>query len=136
MPLVEAFLNQRGLELSKEKTRVVNIKEGFDFLGQNVRKYNGKLLIKPAIKNVQAFLEKARNIIEKYATASAGTPNRLAQPDHPGMGRLPSPYLQQSDLQRCRPCHLSGTMVLGKKKAHEQRLAMDKRQVLQIHWKT
>jgi len=80
MPLVETFLNQRGLELSKEKTRVVNIKEGFDFLGQNVRKYNGKLIIKPAKKNVQAFLEKVRSIIEKYATASAGKLIALLNP--------------------------------------------------------
>ena len=65
----------------------MNIKEGFDFLGQNVRKYNGKLIIKPAIKNVQAFLEKARSIIEKYAAASAGTPLiALLNPIIRGMG--------------------------------------------------
>ena len=62
-PLVEAFLAERGLELSAEKTRIIHIEEGFDFLGQNVRKYNGKLLIKPSQKaNVQAFLEKVRGI--------------------------------------------------------------------------
>lgn len=43
-PLVEAYLNERGLELSQEKTRITSIAEGFDFLGQNVRKYNGKLI--------------------------------------------------------------------------------------------
>ena len=80
MPVVENFLNQRGLELSKEKTRIANIKEGFDFLGQNVRKYNGKLLIKPAVKNVQAFLEKVRSIIKKYAAASAGNLIALLNP--------------------------------------------------------
>jgi RNA-directed DNA polymerase len=72
LPLVENFLNQRGLELSKEKTRITHIKDGFDFLGQNVRKYNGKLIIKPAKKNVKAFLGKVRNIIESNATASSG----------------------------------------------------------------
>ncbi len=37
---------------------------GFDFLGQNIRKYNGKLLIKPSRKNVQAFLKKVSCIIK------------------------------------------------------------------------
>jgi RNA-directed DNA polymerase len=42
-PLVEAFLQERGLELSLEKTRITPVKTGFDFLGQQVRKYgNGK----------------------------------------------------------------------------------------------
>ena len=51
-PLVEEFLASRGLVLSQKKTRITHIEEGFDFLGQNVRKYNGKLLIKPSKKNV------------------------------------------------------------------------------------
>jgi RNA-directed DNA polymerase len=61
-PLVEDFLKERGLKLSQEKTEITHIEKGFDFLGQNVRKYNGKLLIKPAKKNIKTFLEKIRNI--------------------------------------------------------------------------
>ena len=64
-PAISSFLRERGLELSQEKTRVVHISEGFDFLGQNVRKYEGKLLITPAWKNVQAFLNKVRDIVKK-----------------------------------------------------------------------
>lgn len=52
-PVITRFLTERGLTLSEEKTRVTHIEEGFDFLGQNVRKYNGKLLIKPSKKNVK-----------------------------------------------------------------------------------
>lgn len=44
-PAIEAFLKERGLELSDEKTQITHISQGFDFLGQNVRKYAGKLLI-------------------------------------------------------------------------------------------
>jgi RNA-directed DNA polymerase len=44
-PMVEQFLGQRGLSLSLEKTRITHIDDGFDFLGMNVRKYRGKLLI-------------------------------------------------------------------------------------------
>jgi RNA-directed DNA polymerase len=41
-PLVEQFLRDRGLVLSSEKTAITPINDGFDFLGQNVRKYSGK----------------------------------------------------------------------------------------------
>jgi RNA-directed DNA polymerase len=75
-PLIEAFMRERGLELSPEKTCVTHITDGFDFLGQNVRKYKTgkqhKLLIKPAQKNVHAHLEKIRDIIKKNQTLSAG----------------------------------------------------------------
>lgn len=60
MPVIEDFMRERGLTLSPEKTRITHIDEGFDFLGQNVRKYNGKLLIKPSKANVATFLEKVR----------------------------------------------------------------------------
>src|SRR5712692_6405540 len=61
-PLVIDFLQQRGLELSEEKTRITHIEDGFDFLGQHARKYNGKLLITPSKKNVQAFLADIRKV--------------------------------------------------------------------------
>ncbi len=69
-PVVEQFLSTRGLELSEEKTRITHIEEGFDFLGQNVRKYNGKLLIKPSKKNVKAFLGKVRGVVKANKTAN------------------------------------------------------------------
>lgn len=63
-PLVVAFLADRGLTLSEEKTRVTHIDEGFDFLGWNVRKYDGKLLIKPSRKNVRSFMDKIREVVK------------------------------------------------------------------------
>jgi len=65
-PLVRAFLAERGLRLSAEKTRITHIDQGFDFLGWNVRKYGGKILIKPARKNVKAFVTKVREIIQQH----------------------------------------------------------------------
>jgi RNA-directed DNA polymerase len=55
-PSVVTFLKERGLELSEEKTRITHIEEGFDFLGFNVRKYGGKMLIKPSKAAVKRFL--------------------------------------------------------------------------------
>ena len=68
-PVVEQFMSTRGLELSQEKTRITHIEEGFDFLGQNVRKYGGKLLIKPSKKNVKAFLGKLRGVVKENKMA-------------------------------------------------------------------
>lgn len=71
--LIEKFLTERGLSLSPEKTKIVHIEDGFDFLGWNVRKYDGKLLIKPAKKNVQAFLRKIRAEIRGAKTTKQET---------------------------------------------------------------
>src|SRR6266478_5764389 len=71
-PLVEQFMRERGLELSQEKTHSTHIEDGFDFLGQHVRKCHGKLVIKPAHKNVQAFLEGIRKVVKENKQATAG----------------------------------------------------------------
>lgn len=63
-PMVEQFLAIRGLSLSPEKTKITHIDDGFDFLGMNLRKYNGKLLIKPAKRNVKSFLDKFRGFVK------------------------------------------------------------------------
>jgi len=69
LPVVVEFLAERGLSLSPEKTKITHITEGFDFLGWNVRKYSGKLLIKPSKVNAKAHLLKVREIIKGNKTA-------------------------------------------------------------------
>ncbi|MDT9546342.1 MAG: group II intron reverse transcriptase/maturase [Chlorobium phaeovibrioides] len=64
MPVLVEFLKERGLSLSREKTRITHITEGVDFLGWNMRKYGGKLLIKPSKANIKAHLTKVREIIK------------------------------------------------------------------------
>ncbi|NES70133.1 MAG: group II intron reverse transcriptase/maturase [Okeania sp. SIO2D1] len=56
--LIKQWLSNRGLKISEEKTRIVNIKDGFEFLGFNLRHYNDKLLIKPQKEKVLAFCKK------------------------------------------------------------------------------
>ena len=72
-PVVEIFMRERGLELSPEKTTITHIEDGFDFLGQNVRKYRGKLLIKPSKQSVQEHLAKIREIVKGNKQTPAGT---------------------------------------------------------------
>ena len=68
-PMVEQILGERGLELSKEKTHITHIDEGFDFLGQNIRKYNGKLLIKPSKSSQKKLLQKVRDLAKEFQAA-------------------------------------------------------------------
>jgi RNA-directed DNA polymerase len=70
-PLVVDFLRERGLELSQEKTTITHIEDGFDFLGQNVRKYNGIFLMHPSKKNVKTFLTQIRKAIRENKQATA-----------------------------------------------------------------
>ncbi len=79
-PLVEAFMAERGLQLSPEKTVITHISEGFDFLGQNVRKYRGKMLIKPAAKGLRNHLQKIRQIVKRNAASKQGDLIRQLNP--------------------------------------------------------
>jgi RNA-directed DNA polymerase len=63
-PAVVAFLAERGLELSEQKTTLTHIEAGFKFLGQNVRKYKNKLVIKPAKDGLKALVQKTRECIK------------------------------------------------------------------------
>lgn len=72
-PLVEEFLQNRGLELSPNKTKITNISDGFDFLGNNIRKFKDKLIIRPSTKNVKAILAKIRAAIKGNLHTSVET---------------------------------------------------------------
>lgn len=107
MPIVIDFLAERGLMLSPEKTRIVNIKQGFDFLGQNIRKYKGKLLIKPSRMNLKNFLHKIRSIIEKNKASPAWLLISHAKSRHSGMGKLSSSCSSKENV----PLYCSSDMV-------------------------
>lgn len=66
---IEKWLEVRGLSLSTEKTKIVHLSEGFDFLGFNIRHYKKpttktgwKLLIKPSKASLQNIRDQLRNI--------------------------------------------------------------------------
>lgn len=63
LPAIIAFLKERGLELSIEKTKITHIDDGFDFLGYNIRKYRGTLLIKPNAASIKRFSDTLRETI-------------------------------------------------------------------------
>ncbi|CAN7250826.1 reverse transcriptase domain-containing protein [Cupriavidus necator] len=99
-PWVEEFLAVRGLELSTEKTRIVNIAEGFDFLGWNFRKYSGTLLVKPSKKNAQAFYRKVKEVISANKTATQENLIRLLNPMLRGWAQYHSPVVAKQTFSK------------------------------------
>ncbi|KVQ60025.1 group II intron reverse transcriptase/maturase [Burkholderia territorii] len=99
-PWVEAFLAQRGLQLSEEKTRIVHINDGFDFLGWNFRKYSGTLLIKPSKKNVQTFYRKVEETISGNKAAKQESLILLLNPMLRGWAQYHSPVVAKQAYTR------------------------------------
>ncbi len=70
---IEEFLALRGLELSKEKTHITHIRDGFDFLGFNFRKYpNNKVIVKPTNDGIKSFKSKVKEIFKLYRSSALG----------------------------------------------------------------
>ncbi|GGA15182.1 group II intron reverse transcriptase/maturase [Okeania sp. KiyG1] len=81
--VIQEWLNQIGLELKPEKTRIAHTlekyegtKTGFDFLGFNIRQYKVKstkqgfkTLIKPSSKSIKTHYRKLAEICDTHKTA-------------------------------------------------------------------
>ena len=70
MQRIKPFLAERGLQLSAEKTVIINIEDGFDFLGWNVRRDGGQVLVEPSSKNLSSFLDKIKNVVRCYPSST------------------------------------------------------------------
>jgi RNA-directed DNA polymerase len=67
------WLAPRGLSFNEDKTRVVSLDEGFDFLGFNVRRYGTKSLIKPSKAAVRRIRERLRDELRSLRGTNAQT---------------------------------------------------------------
>ncbi|MGI8414439.1 MAG: group II intron maturase-specific domain-containing protein [Solirubrobacteraceae bacterium] len=65
------WLTPRGLAFNDDKTRVVSLDDGFDFLRFNVRRYRGKLLIKPSKAAVRRIRERLRTELRSLRGSNA-----------------------------------------------------------------
>jgi len=85
--ILKPYLDERGLTLAEDKTKITHIEDGFDFLGFNVRRYNvtkfkkgeppkpgKKLLIKPSKESVQKLKDKLK---DEFAKAKGGNAQAL-----------------------------------------------------------
>ena len=66
------WLVPRGLAFNEEKTQIVHLNEGFDFLGFNIRRYpNRKLLIKPSEAAVRRVRERLASELRSLRGSNA-----------------------------------------------------------------
>jgi RNA-directed DNA polymerase len=79
-PALTAFLTPRGLALSEQKTVITSIHKGFDFLGQTVRKFGDKLLLRPSKSSQQGVRDKIRLCIQSALGHSQETLLRQLNP--------------------------------------------------------
>jgi RNA-directed DNA polymerase len=75
-----AWLTPRGLAFNEDKTRVVTLDEGFDFLGFNVRRYGTKPLIRPSKAAVRRIRERLRAELRSLRGHNAGAVIRRLNP--------------------------------------------------------
>jgi RNA-directed DNA polymerase len=68
---IEEWLKPRGLTLHPEKTRIVHISDGFNFLSFSIRQYKGKCLIKPQKDKVLSKLAELRLWLNQHKQAKA-----------------------------------------------------------------
>lgn len=65
--VIEEWPEKRNLKLSTEKTNIVQVEDGFDFLGFNIRTYSGKALIRPSKTKVLQFCKNIGRVIASRA---------------------------------------------------------------------
>ena len=118
-PLVERFLSIRGLELSPEKTKMTHIAEGFDFLGQNVRSFDGKVI-----------QGQGQGDIRGEQNRQAGEPDRRPQSGDPGLGELSPSGMCFADFRLDRLVVVVEDMAMGQAEASQQKRQLDQREIL------
>ncbi|MCP4343583.1 MAG: group II intron reverse transcriptase/maturase [Desulfobulbaceae bacterium] len=69
VPIIEEWLEHRGLELNREKTKITPIHKGIDFLGFHIRQFKGRCFTLPQKTKVHAFLNKIRTWLKENESA-------------------------------------------------------------------
>jgi group II intron reverse transcriptase/maturase len=76
---VRQFLNERGMNVSAEKTKVTRAIEGFDFLGWHFKvQKNGKFRCVPSKDNYDKFRKKVKAIVNSSVLATTAKAKKLA----------------------------------------------------------
>lgn len=65
IPVLKDWLAQRGLELNKDKTNIVHVEQGFNFLGFNIRQFSGSCYTFPQKTKVLALLQRMRDWLKQ-----------------------------------------------------------------------
>ncbi len=78
--IINSFLSERGLLLSKNKTFVTHVDDGFDFLGWNVKRYKSNIFITPSKRNINSLIDNVTDIMIFYSCSSVEYLYELLKP--------------------------------------------------------
>lgn len=102
IPVVARWLQENaGVEWSLEKTKITHIDEGFNFLGFNVRKYGGKLLIKPSKDSKLSILQKVKATLDANKSVKVKDITRLLNPVLRGWANYYSTVVSKETFSYC-----------------------------------
>lgn len=68
---LEQWLAPRGLSFNEDKTHIFHVEQGFDFLGFNIRRHGGKLLIKPSTAAVKRIRQRIATEVRSLRGSNA-----------------------------------------------------------------
>lgn len=71
-PVIAEWLSERGLVMNEEKTKIIPVQTGFDFLGFTIKHYRGVCLVKPAKSKVLSLLQNIRQWLKEHRQVEAG----------------------------------------------------------------
>ncbi|MDE2811291.1 MAG: group II intron reverse transcriptase/maturase [Gemmatimonadota bacterium] len=114
------WLRGRNLELSPDKTRIRHVRDGFDFLGFNIRLYRvrgtelGKLLIKPSRKSVQVFKNRLKQEWQSLQGHNAETILAKLNPVLLGWGNYYRKVVSQESFEAIDSFNYRRAMLWGK----------------------
>lgn len=66
LPIIQKWMKERGLQLNKEKTQIVQVSNGFNFLGFHIRQFKGHCITKPEKKKTLNFVQKIQDWLKRH----------------------------------------------------------------------
>jgi len=95
VPKLAEWLRKRGLELNPDKTQIVPVQAGFDFLGVTIRQFKGHCLHIPQKKKVLAFAQRIRDWLKQYPAISPDVAIQYLNPILRGWGNYYRPWVSK-----------------------------------------
>ena len=124
------WLSPRGLAFNEDKTRIVTLDEGFDFLGFTVRRFGAKLLIRPSKAALRRSPCAAPRRDALSARSQRGDGAATAHPHRAGVGGLLSDGGVQRDVLCAGPLCVEAHLQVGQAQSPEEVEALDRQPVL------